>query len=110
EIRRTRRAQPQFAREEWHDHRLPFRPFCLMRSDELDRVVVSGKPDGAWRRKIVAQLFGELCQDHSVRFRFRRLCDQGIKFAREIAKLRRRQWEQTLAQLRLLDDQSNGVK
>src|SRR5437764_1244762 len=43
----TRRWRPQIAREERHDHRLPFRPFCLVRSDELDRVVVSGKTDGA---------------------------------------------------------------
>ena len=54
EMRVTRRWQPQLARQEWHDHRLPFRPFCLVRSDELDRVVVGGKTDGAWRREVVA--------------------------------------------------------
>jgi hypothetical protein len=54
DIRITRRWRSQLAREEWHDHRLPFRAFCLVRSDELDRIVVGGKTNGARRREIVA--------------------------------------------------------
>jgi hypothetical protein len=45
-MRITWRWEPQITCEEWHDHGLPFRALCLMRSDELDRVVVGGKTDG----------------------------------------------------------------
>ena len=109
-MRITWRGRPQIAREERHDHRLPFRAFRLVRSDELDRVVVGGKTNGARRREIVAQTLGEFRQDHSARFRFRSLREQSVEFAREIAEFRRGQQEQTFAQLRLLDNQRDCVE
>ena len=91
EMRITRRRRPQVAREERHDHRLPFRAFRLVRSDELDRVVVGGKTDGARGREIIAQMFGEFRQDHSARFRLGRLREQGVELARKITELGRGQ-------------------
>src|SRR5205823_8571305 len=107
-IARTR--WPQVAREKRHNHRLPFRAFRLVRSDELDRVVVGRKTNGARRREIVAQAFGEFRQNHFVRLRLRGLRKQGVEFACEITELSRGQQEQTCAQLRLLDNQRNCVE
>src|SRR5436190_11753704 len=106
----TRTRWPQVAREKRHNHRLPFRAFRLVRSDELDRVVVGRKTSRARSREIVAQAFGEFCQNHSARLRFRGLREQRVEFACEIAELRRGQQEQTFAQLRLLDDQRSCVE
>jgi len=97
QMRITPRRRPHVARrEEWHDHSLPFPSlFCLVRSDELDRVCrrQKEKTDGAQRRenrcvsvRRTAPRIISVSLSASAR-----LCEQGIEFTREIAELRRGQ-------------------